>query len=69
MVSMRGRADTPAKGRRGSPEGSVRLIGLERQYRCDGCGHEHRSWSRLRECPDCGQRFFFATILRAAFAG
>jgi len=52
-----------------SPGRSARqLVGLERSYRCDGCGGEHRSWSRLRACPDCGRRLFAAVIRRAALA-
>jgi hypothetical protein len=56
---------------RSSPEpgtGEVRrLVGLERNYRCS-VGHEHRSWSRLRTCPDCGEPLTMAVISRAALA-
>jgi hypothetical protein len=48
--------------------GHRRLVGLERRYRCHSCGGEHRSWSRLRTCPDCGQALKSAVIRRAAFA-
>jgi len=47
---------------------SRRLVGLERQYRCESCSGEHRSWSRLRTCPDCGEAFHGARISRAAVA-
>jgi hypothetical protein len=43
-----------------------RVIGLERHYRCSGCGHEHRSWSRLRTCTTCGEPLAHAVIRRAA---
>jgi len=43
-----------------------KLVGLERHYRCDTCGGEHRSWSRLRACPSCGQGLDVARIRRAA---
>ena len=45
-----------------------RLVGLERQYRCASCASEHRSWTPLRACPDCGERFAVAVIRRAALA-
>ena len=45
-----------------------RLVGFERSYRCDGCGHERRTWSRLSACPDCGTRYIAAVIHRAALA-
>ena len=45
-----------------------RLVGFERSYRCDGCGHEHRTWSRLQACPDCGETYVAAVIHRAALA-
>jgi rRNA maturation endonuclease Nob1 len=45
-----------------------RLVGVERSYRCEGCGGKHRSWSRLRACPTCGERLPVAVIRRAAFA-
>jgi uncharacterized protein YlaI len=45
-----------------------RLVGLERTYTCAECGSEHRSWTRLRACPDCGDRLAVAVIRRAAFA-
>lgn len=44
----------------------IRLVGLERHYHCGSCGEEHRSWSRLRSCPDCGERLSSARIRRAA---
>jgi hypothetical protein len=46
--------------------GGGRLVGLERNYECASCGAEHRSWSRLRACPDCGQHLAVAVIRRAA---
>lgn len=45
-----------------------RLVGLERSYSCSGCGSEHRSWTRLPACPDCGDRLRVAVIRRAALA-
>jgi hypothetical protein len=45
-----------------------RLVGLERQYRCGSCAGEHRSWTPLRSCPDCGERLAVAVIRRAALA-
>jgi hypothetical protein len=45
-----------------------RLVGFERSYRCDGCGHERRTWSRLQSCPDCGEAYVAAVIHRAALA-
>jgi predicted RNA-binding Zn-ribbon protein involved in translation (DUF1610 family) len=45
-----------------------RLVGFERSYRCDGCGHERRTWSRLQACPDCGETYVAAVIHRAALA-
>ena len=45
-----------------------RLVGFERSYRCIDCGHEHRSWSRLSSCPDCGTAYVAAVIHRAALA-
>jgi hypothetical protein len=45
-----------------------RLVGFERSYRCGGCGHEDRSWSRLSTCPDCGTAYVAAIIHRAALA-
>jgi hypothetical protein len=44
-----------------------RLVGFERHYRCSA-GHEHRSWTRLRACPGCGESLTFAVIHRAALA-
>ncbi len=44
-----------------------RLVGLEREYRCSA-GHEHRSWGRLRSCPDCGESLAVAVIRHAALA-
>jgi DNA-directed RNA polymerase subunit RPC12/RpoP len=46
-----------------------RLVGFERQYRCSECGAEHRSWTRMRACPDCGERLAVAVIHRAAVVG
>jgi hypothetical protein len=43
-----------------------RLVGFERSYRCDGCGHERRTWTRLTACPDCGTAYVAAVIHRAA---
>jgi ribosomal protein L37E len=48
--------------------GTKRVIGLERHYRCRGCGREHRSWSRLRSCAACGEALAHAVIRRAALA-
>jgi hypothetical protein len=45
-----------------------RMVGLERHYRCAGCGAERRSWSRMSSCPDCGRAYVAAVIRRAAFA-
>jgi hypothetical protein len=45
-----------------------RMVGLERHYRCAGCGAEHTSWARMSGCPDCGRPFAAAVIRRAAFA-
>jgi hypothetical protein len=44
-----------------------RVIGFEREYRCSG-GHEHRSWGRIRSCPECGEPLAVAVIRRAALA-
>ncbi len=49
-------------------EGSRRLVGLERNYECASCGGEHRSWTRMRACPDCGEHLAVAVIRRAALA-
>jgi hypothetical protein len=38
---------------------------MQREYRCSA-GHEHRSWERLRSCPDCGESLAVAVIRRAA---
>jgi predicted amidophosphoribosyltransferase len=46
-----------------------RLVGFERLYECSECGSEHRSWTRLRCCPDCGEHLAVAVIHRAAVAG
>jgi hypothetical protein len=43
-----------------------RLVGLERHYRCAACDGEHRSWTRMRRCPDCGHALTTAVIRRAA---
>ena len=45
-----------------------RLVGFERRYHCDSCGHERRSWTRMAACPDCGEAFVSAVIQRAAFS-
>jgi predicted RNA-binding Zn-ribbon protein involved in translation (DUF1610 family) len=45
-----------------------RLVALERHYACTACGHEYRSWSRVRACPDCGELLPMAVIRRAAVA-
>jgi hypothetical protein len=45
-----------------------RLVGFERSYSCDGCGHEHRTWSRVSACPTCGTAYVAAVIHRAALA-
>ena len=44
-----------------------RVVGFEREYRCPG-GHEHRSWGRIRSCPECGEPLAVAVIRRAALA-
>jgi hypothetical protein len=44
-----------------------RVVGLEREYRCSA-GHEHRSWGRIRSCPECGESLAVAVIRRAALA-
>jgi DNA-directed RNA polymerase subunit RPC12/RpoP len=46
-----------------------RLVGFERLYECSKCGSEHRSWARMRSCPDCGERLAVAVIHRAAVVG
>jgi hypothetical protein len=43
-----------------------KLVGLERHYRCRSCGEAHRSWSKLRTCPRCGEPLRAARIRRAA---
>jgi hypothetical protein len=48
-------------------QGMRRLVGLEREY-CCSAGHEHRSWGRLRACPECGESLAVAVIRRAALA-
>jgi hypothetical protein len=45
-----------------------RLVGLERHYHCESCGHDRRSWARMSACPDCGEVFALAVIHRAAVA-
>jgi lipopolysaccharide biosynthesis regulator YciM len=45
-----------------------RLVALERQYRCQDCGCERTSWTRIRNCPECGEAFHAAVIRRAALA-
>jgi hypothetical protein len=53
----------------GSGAGDARrLVRLERSYRCEECGGERRSWTRLRTCPDCGEPLTIAVIRRAALA-
>lgn len=44
-----------------------RLVGFEREYRCSE-GHQHRSWARLRACPECDEPLTVAVIHRAALA-
>ena len=44
-----------------------RMVGLERHYHCSSCGGEHRNWTRMSSCPDCGQAYVSAVIRRAAF--
>ena len=46
-----------------------RIVGLERRYRCEACGSEHRSWERAAACPSCGEAFVAAVIRRAALSG
>ncbi|HEX6116246.1 MAG TPA: hypothetical protein VFY99_04050 [Solirubrobacterales bacterium] len=43
-------------------------VRLERNYECASCDAEHRSWTRLRSCPDCGEHLAVAVIRRAALA-
>jgi predicted amidophosphoribosyltransferase len=50
----------------GETQSARRLVGLERSYECASCGAEHRSWTRLRSCPDCGEHLAVAVIRRAA---
>ncbi len=45
-----------------------RLVGLEREYACPGCGKAHRSWARISDCPECGKQMTKAVIRRAALA-
>jgi predicted amidophosphoribosyltransferase len=52
--------------RAGRAAEAKRLIGLERRYACRSCDSEHRSWSRLRACPACGEPLAVAVIRRAA---
>jgi hypothetical protein len=57
-----------ATGGSGAARDSLRrLVGLEREYQCSA-GHRHRSWDRLRSCPDCGESLAVAVIRRAALA-
>jgi hypothetical protein len=64
---MKGKTGT-TRARLRPESGAVRrLVGLEREYRCSA-GHEHRSWARLRACPECGERLTVAVIHRAALA-
>jgi hypothetical protein len=61
-------ATTKTSTARAARTGEIRrLVGFERQYRCSA-GHEHRSWARLRACPECGERLNVAVIHRAALA-
>jgi hypothetical protein len=46
--------------------GVRRIVALERRYHCSACGHENRSWTRLRSCLACGQPLAHAVIRRAA---
>jgi hypothetical protein len=41
---------------------------LERNYECASCGSQHRSVTRMRSCPDCGEHLAVAVIRRAALA-
>jgi len=41
---------------------------LERSYHCASCGAEHRSATRMRSCPDCGEHLAVAVIRRVALA-
>jgi hypothetical protein len=43
-----------------------RLVGLERDYACSGCGNAHRTWARISDCPECGTQLTKAVIRRAA---
>jgi len=52
------------------PQGHTRIrrmIGVQRSYRCVGCGAEARTWSRLSICPRCAEPLSVAVISRAAF--
>jgi DNA-directed RNA polymerase subunit RPC12/RpoP len=42
---------------------------LERSYDCASCGAQHRSVTRMRSCPECGERLAVAVIRRAKLAG
>jgi rubrerythrin len=53
-------------GMRLAGAGSRKLVGLERHYSCSSCGEQHRSWSRVRSCPACGEALTAARIRRAA---
>ena len=44
------------------------MIGVQRSYRCQGCGAEARTWSRLSICPRCAEPLSVAVISRAAFS-
>jgi hypothetical protein len=59
------RTSTVGSSRKSGGREIRRLVGLEREYRCS-VGHEHRSWARLRACPECGEPLTVAVIHRAA---
>lgn len=41
---------------------------LERSYDCASCGAQHRSVTRMRSCPECGEHLAVAVIRRASLA-
>ncbi len=50
----------------GTHSASRRLIAMERNYHCQSCGKDHRSWARMRACTGCGETLTHAVIRRAA---
>jgi hypothetical protein len=61
------RTSTARRSRDWGADEVRRLVGFEREYRCSA-GHEHRSWARLRACPECDEPLTVAVIHRAALA-